>query len=268
MNEDKILPQYNSKINVGPLEIGGSHKVLICGPCAIESEQQVKQIAQLLKNMHIPVMRGGAFKPRTSIHSFQGMGKDGLILLSNICKEYGLKSVSEILDPRDLELFLNLGIDIIQIGSRNMLNYSLLKEVGKTKTPILLKRGFMSTVRETIMASEYILGGGNNQVILCERGIRTFETETRFTLDLSFIPLVKQSVSVPIIVDLSHSLGRTDIVLPIAKAALASGCDGLMMEVHPNPNIAKCDGNQSLSFEQFENLINTLMPFIRFIEDQ
>jgi 3-deoxy-7-phosphoheptulonate synthase len=268
MNEDGKLLKHNSKIKIGQFEIGGPQKLFIGGPCAIESEQQMRQVAQLLQKMGIPVMRGGAFKLRTSVNSFQGLGKDGLILMVSIGKEYGLKIVSEIIDPRDSDLFQQLGIDIIQIGTRNMLNYPLLKEVGKTKTPVLLKRGFMSTVKEMILASEYILAGGNDQIIFCERGIRTFETETRNTLDLSCIPLVKNTVSAPIIVDLSHSLGRTDIMLPMAKAALASGCDGLMMEIHPNPNEAKSDGKQSMSFPEFESFFDDLKPFTKFIEGQ
>lgn len=266
MNKNEEMPKHSSKIKLGQLEIGGSNKVFMCGPCAVESEHQIRKVAELLQRMKVPIMRGGAFKPRTSIRSFQGLGKYGLELMVNICNEYGLRVVSEILDPRDCDLFLKLGVDIIQIGTRNMLNYSLLKEVGKTKNPILLKRGFMSTFKETVMATEYILEGGNNQIILCERGIRTFESETRNTLDLSFVPLVKQTISAPIIVDLSHSLGRTDIMLPMAKAALASGCDGLMMEIHPNPDEAKSDGKQSMPFAQFEKLLNDLDPFRRFIE--
>jgi 3-deoxy-7-phosphoheptulonate synthase len=268
MNEAGTLLTHKPKIKIGQLEIGGPNKIFIGGPCAIESEQQVRQVAELLRKMEVPIMRGGAFKLRTSINSFQGMGKDGLVLMVSICKEYGLKVVSELTDPRDTDLFLMLGVDIIQIGTRNMLNYPLLKEVGKTSVPILLKRGFMSTVREMILASEYILSGGNDQIIFCERGIRTFDSETRNTLDLSCVPVVKKEISAPIIVDLSHSLGRTDIMLPMAKAALASGCDGLMMEVHPNPNEAKSDGKQSLSFSEFEYLINGLKPFLKFIEGQ
>jgi 3-deoxy-7-phosphoheptulonate synthase / chorismate mutase len=268
MTENEKLSIYSSKIVIAQLVIGGSKKMLMCGPCAIESEQQIRQVAQLLQKMEIPIMRGGAFKPRTSINSFQGMGRDGLELMVNVCNEYGLKVVTELLDPRDCDLFLKLGVDIIQIGTRNMLNYSLLKEVGKTRTPILLKRGFMSTVQELILASEYILDGGNDQVIFCERGIRTFESQTRNTLDLSCVPLIKQAIGAPIIVDLSHSLGRTDIILPMAKAALASGSDGLMIEIHPNPSEARSDGKQSLSFVEFEELIITLDPFMRYIEGQ
>ena len=266
-NDGKSL-KHNSKIRIGQLEIGGHNKVFIGGPCAIESEGQIRKMAELLLRMEIPIMRGGAFKLRTSVDSFQGMGKDGLTLMVSICREYGLKVISELTDPRDCDLFQKIGVDIIQIGTRNMLNYPLLLEVGKTKTPILLKRGFMSTVKEMILASEYILSGGNDQIIFCERGIRTFESETRNTLDLSCIPLVKKAVSAPIIVDLSHSLGRTDIMLPMAKAALAAGCDGLMVEVHPNPDEAKSDGKQSMSFLEFETMINDLKPFTQFIERQ
>lgn len=268
MKKDGTFLKYNFKIKIGHLEIGGPKKVFIGGPCAIESEQQIRRVAELLLRIEIPIMRGGAFKLRTSSDSFQGMGRDGLTLMVSICREYGLKVISELTDPRDCDFFQKIGVDIIQIGTRNMLNYPLLKEVGKTRTPILLKRGFMSTVREMILASEYILSGGNDQIIFCERGIRTFESETRNTLDLSCIPLVKKAVSAPIIVDLSHALGRTDIMLPMAKAALASGCDGLMVEVHPNPSDAKSDGKQSMSFPEFETIINDLKPFVRFIEEQ
>jgi 3-deoxy-7-phosphoheptulonate synthase len=268
MDKTENIPNYNCKINIDQIEIGGPKKIFIGGPCAIESEKKIKQIADMLRKLEIPIMRAGASKLRTSIDSFQGMGIDGLALLGSICKEYGLKSISEITDPRQLEFFQKFNIDIIQVGSRNIMNYPLLKEIGNTRTPILFKRGFMTTIKEMILASEYILSGGNNQIIFCERGIRTFETATRNTLDLSFVPLIKKAISVPIIIDLSHSLGRTDIILPMAKAALAAGCDGLMIEVHPNPKKAKSDGKQSMSIPEFETLFSELKPFISFLESQ
>lgn len=258
--------KYRSNLQVGQRNIGGWEKTLICGPCAIESEDQMRGTAELLKRLNIPIMRGGAFKPRSSPKSFRGLGSAGLQIMMDVCHDYGLLAVSEILDPRQCDLFCTLHVDILQIGSRNMQNFPLLIEAGKTRRPILLKRGFMSTIEEILSAAEYIMEQGNDQVIFCERGIRTFEPMTRNTLDLSFVPLVKKLTSAPIIVDLSHALGRTDIMLPMAKAALASGADGIMLEVHPNPKEARSDGKQSLAFEDLEKMIADLEPFKRFVE--
>lgn len=200
-------------------------------------------VAQNLIKNNIEFLRGGAFKPRTSPYDFQGLGVEGLKILSEVCKNYSLTSVSEIMDVRDIEIGMKY-IDILQIGSRNMMNYSLLKEIGKTQHPVLLKRGMMSTMKEFLLAAEYIVSNGNTNLILCERGIRTFETSTRNTLDISSIAIIKKETSIPVIVDLSHSLGRKDILLPISKAVIALGADGIMIEVHNNPAEALSDKEQ------------------------
>lgn len=252
----------DSKIlRVGNVKIGGSERVLMCGPCAVESEDQIERTASFLSRLHIPIMRGGAFKPRTSPYSFQGLGQEGLSMLVNAAKRHGLLIVSEIIDVRDIDLFVE-SVDILQIGARNMQNSPLLREAGQSDKPVLLKRGFRSTVEEMLLAAEYILLEGNQRVILCERGIRTFEPLTRNTLDLACVALVKRMTSLPIVVDLSHSLGRTDIMTPMAKAALACGSDGLMIEVHPNPIKALSDGKQSLSFEDLAVLKSEIQPML------
>lgn len=224
---------------------------LIAGPCAVESRIQLEQTAAFLKERGIQVLRAGAYKPRTSPESFQGLGREGVKIIQEICKQYSLFSVTEIMDIRELE-YMEQKIDILQVGSRNMHNYSLLKELGKTKKTILLKRGLMSTLAEFICAADYIRNEGNNRVIMCERGIRTFESATRNTLDISCIALLKLQTDLPVVSDLSHSLGRKDIILPIAKASIAAGADMLMMEVHPNPSTALSDAQQQLSLEEFD----------------
>jgi len=254
-----------SIVRLGRVDIGGLQKVFMCGPCAVESEEQVEHTAAFLSQVGIPIMRGGAFKPRSSPHSFQGLGRRGLDLLAKAARLHGLLVVSEIMDPRDLDFFVDR-VDILQIGARNMQNSPLLREVGRSGKPVLLKRGFRSTVEELLLAAEYVFLEGNQQVILCERGIRTFEPLTRNTLDLSCVALVKRMHPLPIIVDLSHSLGRVDIMAPLAKAALACGCDGLMLEVHPNPIKALSDGQQSLSFQEFTSLLTEIEPLLRFVE--
>lgn len=234
-----------------------SERIMIAGPCSIESLQQLDVVALELVRHNVQVIRGGAFKPRTSPYSFQGMGIEGLKFIDFIRKKYQLYAISEIVDPRDIELGIKY-TDIIQIGSRNMCNFALLKEIGKTKHPVLLKRGMMSTIEEFLLAAEYIVSNGNSNVILCERGIRTFETETRNTLDIACIPIVKSKTNLPIIVDLSHSLGRKDIISPIARAALGAGADGIMVEIHPDPPNAYSDNNQQLDFSEFSMLMNTI----------
>ena len=268
MNSDDIVNNHHTcSIQIGNITIGGPTKVFMCGPCSVESEEQIERTAHFLSEVGIPIIRGGAFKPRTSPHTFQGLGRNGLDLLAQAAQRHGLLVVSELMDPRELDYFIDR-VDIIQIGARNMQNYPLLREVGRTKKPVLLKRGFMSTIDELLLASEYILLEGNQQVILCERGIRTFETLTRNTLDLACVALVKRMQPLPIIVDLSHSLGRTDIMIPMAKAALACGADGLMIEVHPDPIKALSDGRQSLSFEELAHLWNEVKPLLQFIENR
>lgn len=245
-------------IDIGnEVEIGGDDFTIIAGPCAVESEEQMDKVGSFLNDLGIKLLRGGAFKPRTSPYSFQGLGVEGLKILEEIKRKYGLKIVSEIMDPRDLEESYGI-IDIIQIGSRNMQNFSLLKEVGKINKPVLLKRGMSSTIEEWLKAAEYIEAEGNNKIIFCERGIRTFEEYTRNTLDLVSVPIIKTLSDYPIIVDPSHGTGRWELVSPSTKAALAIGADGVMIEIHPNPSKALSDGQQSLNFSKFEKLVRDI----------
>jgi len=227
-------------------------KFFIAGPCAIESEEQIYSVAKEVKKGGANILRGGAFKPRTSPYTFQGFGKEALAWLAAAAKSEGIKSCSEIMDIRDLDLFAD--IDILQIGSRNMQNTSLLKELGRQSKPVILKRGFANTINEWLFAAEYITSEGNKNVILCERGIRTFEDSTRFTLDISAVPVVKTKSDIPVIVDPCHAAGAFEYVIPLSKAALAAGADGLMIEVHPQPDRALSDGAQSLTFENFAKL--------------
>lgn len=229
---------------------------IFAGPCSVESLEQMELTAQFLVDCGFKFIRGGAYKPRTSPYDFQGLGIEGLKILGHIRKKYGLLVVSEILDPRDIDEAINY-VDVIQIGSRNMHNYALLKEVGKTNHHVLLKRGMMSTVHEFINAAEYVVSNGNKNLILCERGIRTFEDSTRNTLDISCIAIIKQETSLPIIADLSHSLGRTDIIFPILNAVKAVGADGVMIELHNNPSKAFSDKSQQIDFNAFSALINS-----------
>jgi len=244
-------------VNIKGVEVGGSEVVVIAGPCAVESHEQLFETAKAIKAGGAGILRGGAFKPRSSPYSFQGMGEDGLKLLSDIRKEFGLPVVTEVMDTRQVELVVSYA-DMIQIGSRNMQNYPLLKEAGMCKKPVLLKRGMMSTIEEFLLAAEYILNQGNEQVILCERGIRTFETSTRNTLDLSAVPMLKRLCHLPVIVDPSHGTGLRWMVPSMAKAAAAVGADGLIMEVHYKPEEALCDGQQSLSLNEFTQLMADL----------
>ena len=230
---------------------------LIAGPCSIESREQLEQVADVLVRHHVPFIRGGAFKPRTSPYSYQGLGAEGLRMLSEVGRQYGLLTISEILDPRDVQDGAEY-LDIIQIGSRNMSNYGLLKEVGKSRHPVLLKRGYMSTVSEYLLSAEYIAAAGNTNLILCERGIRSFDNSTRNLLDISGIALIQKETSLPIIVDLSHSLGRKDILLPVAKAVLAMGIDGIMLEVHPDPGNALSDQQQQLNLHELESFLKAI----------
>lgn len=238
--------------------IGDGSFTIIAGPCAIENRDQMENTGALLSKLGVKIIRGGAFKPRTSPKSFQGMGLEGLKMMAEIKSKYKLKFISEIMDPRDIEMAYDY-IDIIQIGSRNMQNFSLLKEVGKTNKPVMLKRGMSATIKEWIMAAEYIMLEGNEKIILCERGIRTFEDYTRNTLDFMSIPILKEKTDYPVFVDPSHGTGRRDLVLPASKASKALNADGIIVEIHPNPEKALSDGSQSLSFEEFENLLNQLM---------
>ena len=230
---------------------------LIAGPCAIESEQQMVTIAQAMSEKGIKYIRGGAFKPRTSPYSFQGLGLEGLKMMRRIADSFDLKIVSEIMTPRQLESAGPL-IDIIQVGSRNMYNYDLLKELGHINKPIMLKRGLSATIEEFMLAAEYIAQEGNPQIILCERGIRTFERATRNTLDISAVPILKSQTNLPVMVDVSHAAGRKDLLTPLAKAALAAGADGLMLEVHPWPQGALSDAQQQLDLNEFQQWFNTV----------
>jgi 3-deoxy-7-phosphoheptulonate synthase len=252
-----------SVINVGKgVKIGANKIVLMAGPCAIENKTTLSEIAGQIKAAGATVLRGGAFKPRTSPYSFQGLGEDGLKMLKEVGDEFGLATVSEVMDPRDVELVAGY-VDILQIGARNMQNFNLLKEVGLTKKPVMLKRGPSSTVKEMLMSAEYILSGGNFNVILCERGIRTFEDSTRNTLDISAVPVAKQLSHLPIIVDPSHAAGKWGLVSPLSKAAVASGADGLIIEVHSHPEDALSDGAQSLLPSNFANLAQDLKVLAR-----
>ena len=250
----------DSIIDVAGVKVGGQHLAVIAGPCSVESKEQVIEIAKAAKAAGANMLRGGAFKPRTSPYAFQGMGSEGLDILVAAKEETGLPIVSELMDARYIDEF-NEKVDLIQIGARNMQNFDLLKEVGKRCTkPILLKRGLSATFQEWIMSAEYIIASGNPNVILCERGVRTFESYTRNTLDLQAIPVIKELTHLPIIIDPSHAGGKWWLVEPMAKASLAAGCDGLMIEVHNNPEKALCDGPQSLKPEKFETLMKGLKP--------
>ena len=227
------------------------------GPCAIENKTLLVEIAKEVKNSGATFIRGGAFKPRTSPYAFQGLEEEGLRYLAEARERTGLPIVTEVMDPRDIELIAKYA-DVLQIGARNMQNFRLLKEVGMCKKPVLLKRGISATIKEWLMSAEYIMAGGNHQVILCERGIRTYETATRNTLDLSAVPVLKQMTHLPVIVDPSHAVGKWDLVAPMAKAAVAAGADGLIIEVHSNPEEALCDGEQSLKPKSFKQLMDEL----------
>lgn len=247
----------STMIDVRGIRIGGPEIIVIAGPCAVESREQLFETARSVKSSGAKILRGGAFKPRTSPYNFQGLGEEGLKLLGVIRQETNLPVVTEVMDTRQIELVSEYA-DMLQIGSRNMQNYPLLKEVGMSKKPILLKRGMMATIQEFLLAAEYILSQGNEQVVLCERGIRTFETSTRNTLDLSAVPMLKQLTHLPVIVDPSHGTGLRWMVPSMAKAAVAAGADGLIMEVHYHPEQAICDGQQSLNLSEFDQLMSDL----------
>ena len=247
----------NSVIDVGGVKIGGKKIVVMAGPCSVENFDMLLDIGKKVKKAGASILRGGAFKPRSSPYSFQGLGEEGLKFLRDVKKETGLKIVTEVMDTRDVWMVEKYA-DILQVGARNMQNFNLLKEVGLSRKPVLLKRGMSATVKEFLMSAEYILAAGNFNCILCERGIRTFEDATRFTLDLNAVPLIKQLSHLPIIVDPSHGTGKWDLVNPMAKAAIASGADGLIIEVHPNPEEAYSDGEESLVPYRFDALMKEL----------
>ena len=250
----------NSVIQADGVAIGGPAITIIAGPCSVESKEQICTTANLVKSSGANFLRGGAYKPRTSPYSFQGLEENGLKLLAAAKEVSGLPIVTEVMNPREIDLVAKYA-DIIQVGARNMQNFSLLKELGKINKPILLKRGMMNTIKEFLMSAEYVLSEGNQQVILCERGIRTFETATRNTLDISCIPVLKKETHLPIIIDPSHATGHWDMVESMSRASIAAGADGLIIEVHPDPVKAFSDGPQSLKPEKFDRLMENLRPF-------
>ena len=257
---NRLFHPADTIVDVNGSKVGGGHLGIMAGPCSVESEEQVVEIAKAVKKSGANFLRGGAFKPRTSPYSFQGLELEGLELLKIAKQETHLPIVTELMSTAYLDKFVE-DVDVIQIGARNMQNFDLLKEVGKTKTPVLLKRGMSSTIEEWLMSAEYIMAGGNENVILCERGIRTFETATRNTLDLSAVPVIKQKSHLPIIIDPSHATGKRDLVEPLAKAAMAVGADGLMIEVHNNPEKALCDGKQSIKPDAFDKIMQTVKKY-------
>jgi len=244
-------------VRIGDIGIGGDTVAIMAGPCAVEGEEQICFLAEIVKKAGARILRGGAFKPRSSPYSFQGLGKQGLVFLENAAKSQGLLTVTEVMDVQTIDLICS-HVDILQIGARNMQNFPLLKEIGKTGKPVLLKRGMSATIEEWLMAAEYIMAEGNPNVILCERGIRTFETYTRNTMDISAIPVIHQRSHLPVVADPSHGTGLRDKVAPMARAAVAAGADGLMIEVHHEPEKALSDGPQSLLPHQFESLMEEL----------
>jgi 3-deoxy-7-phosphoheptulonate synthase len=261
-HRDAILE--DTVLKVRGATIGGPEVVVMAGPCAIESEEQILSTARAVKKCGAKLLRGGAYKPRTSPHSFQGMREEGLKLLTMVCEETGLAAVTEVLDPRHIDLVARHA-DVLQIGSRNMQNFTLLEEVGRGRMPVLLKRGMSATVEEFLQAAEYVMKGGNDQVILCERGIRTFETSTRYTLDLNAVPMLKRHTHLPVVVDPSRGTGHSWMVPWLACAAVAAGADGLLVEVHSNPQEALSDGSQSLSPDGFDALMRKLRIVARAV---
>jgi len=257
----------NTVSKVGDVEIGGPQCVVIAGPCAVESPEQLMEAAEVVKKAGASMLRGGAFKPRTSPYSFQGMGEEGLKLLAETREKTGLPIVTEAMSAEEVELVERYA-DVIQIGARNVQNFALLKAVGLTRKPVLLKRGMMTTLEELLMSAEYILASGNDEVILCERGIRTFETAMRNTLDISAVPVLKDKTHLPVIVDPSHAIGQWQFVLPLARAAVAVGADGLLIEVHPEPDQALCDGAQSLRPERFAGLMEEIESIAKIVRKE
>ena len=255
------LKKEHSLVKVRNAEIGGKEIIVIAGPCAIENEEDYLSTALKVKQAGAKILRGGAFKPRTSPYAFQGLEEEGLKIMAKARELTDLGIVTEVMDTRDVELISNY-TDMIQIGARNMQNFKLLKEVGRSNKPILLKRGLAATIEEWLMAAEYIMAEGNKSIVLCERGIRTYETSTRNTLDITSIPIIKELSHLPIIVDPSHATGSFKYVLPLSKGAVATGCDGLMIEVHSNPDCALCDGPQSLTPAAFDKVMNEIRPFV------
>lgn len=257
----------DSVVQCGPVKIGGGHFCVMAGPCAVESREQILETAAAVKLAGGNILRGGAFKPRTSPYSFQGLELEGLKLLREAGTKYGLPVVTEVMTVEQAGVVADYA-DMLQIGARNMQNYGLLRAVGKLRKPVFLKRGMMSTINELLMSAEYIISEGNPQVVLCERGIRTFETETRNTLDIQAVPVLKRYTHLPVVIDPSHAAGHWDLVIPMARAAVAAGADGLMVEVHPKPEDAMSDGQQSLKPERFEQMMREIKPLIQLMGKQ
>lgn len=250
-----------TRIPMGEVEVGGHEVVTIAGPCSVEGREMLARTAREARKHGARGLRGGAFKPRSSPYSFQGMGEEGLQLLAEVRAETGLPVVTEVMDTRQVELVASYA-DVLQIGARNMQNFSLLTEVGRLQRPVLLKRGMAATVKDLLLAAEYVMSQGNPHVILCERGIRTFGTDTRNTFDLAAIPVLKRETHLPVLADPSHAGGRRHLVAPLSFAAIAAGADGLLIEIHPDPETATSDGDQSLDFSEFEALMQQLRPFV------
>ena len=264
-NANRKFHPRDTVIQVGGVKLGGGNFQFIAGPCSVESEAQICYVAQAVKDAGAGILRGGAFKPRTSPYSFQGLGAEGIRLLLEAKAKTGLPIITEIMDLHQLEYFDE--VDIIQVGARNMQNFELLKELGHLRKPVLIKRGMSATLQELLMSAEYVMAGGNEQVILCERGIRTFETATRNTLDLSAVPVLKGLSHLPVVIDPSHATGKASLVRPMALAAAAAGADGLMIEVHNDPQHAWCDGPQSITPEAFAALaqdVRNILPFCQY----
>lgn len=248
-------------INVKGERIGDGYPHFVMGPCAVEDGSQVRAVAQEMSKKGLTLLRGGAYKPRTSPYDFQGLGIEGLKILKDVAQEFNMAVITELVSTQNIDEFLNY-VDVIQIGARNMHNFELLKAVGQTNKPVLLKRGLSATIQEFIFAAEYILSEGNTNVILCERGIRTYETVTRNTLDITAVPILKKETHLPVLVDVTHSTGRKDLLIPAAKAAIAIGADGVMAEVHPNPSVALSDSKQQMDFDEFSEFMNSMKSFI------
>jgi 3-deoxy-7-phosphoheptulonate synthase len=261
----KTTNPEGTKVPIGKgVVVGGEKVIVIAGPCSVESENQIMEVAQKVKEAGAHALRGGAFKPRTAPYSFQGLGKKGLEMLAEAGRKTGLPIVTEVMSPEDVKTVAEYA-DVLQVGARNVQNFPLLKKLGKTDKPVLLKRGLMTTIEEFLLAAEYILAEGNPNVILCERGIRTFETATRNTLDISAIPVLKKKTHLPVIVDPSHATGYWEYVPPMCYAAIAAGADGLIVEVHPNPEEALSDGTQSLKPEKFKEMMENLSKFVKAV---
>ncbi|RAP34977.1 3-deoxy-7-phosphoheptulonate synthase [Candidatus Marinamargulisbacteria bacterium SCGC AG-439-L15] len=256
--------EEDTVIDVDGVKVGGGSFSIFAGPCSVETDEQIMASADMVKKTGCQFLRGGAYKPRTSPYSFQGLEEEGLKLLKAAKDRTGLRLITELVEPKNTALVAEY-VDIIQIGARNMQNFPLLKEVGKVKTPVFLKRGLSATLEDLLMSAEYILSEGNPNVMLCERGIRTYENAYRNTLDLNAVPALKSMTHLPVIVDPSHGTGRRDLTAPMAKAAIAAGADGIMIETHPNPDEAWSDGPQSLPFDQFEQLITDIKPFLELV---